>query len=207
MNMRKPKSNAKKSKAKKPSATTQKPKIKVPWFLWTGLAVFLLILAYLLPFVQTNRYSFDVDLEQEQFVDQASNQRKSQPTTLHLPSLDLTLPIDATNIEDGEWEVPEEAVGHLAISSRPGENNNVVMYAHNRPGLFGQLHQLEPDNLIIVEAQDGSEHIYQVFSKRITTPDDVAVVLPTESEQLTLYTCDGWLDRDRLVVKARPFGD
>ncbi len=130
--------------------------------------------------------------------------RAEPPVRVKLGQLKIDLPLESSHIVNGIWETSNTQVSYLADSARPGEGGNIVMYAHNRPQLFGKLGKLQPGDTVQVEVADGTTYEYRVDSLTVVKPENVSAVLPTKKEVLTLYTCTGWLDSERLVVQATP---
>ena len=128
-------------------------------------------------------------------------QTKLPPTEIEFPTLKKNLVVSAGVINDGDWDLYDDKVAWLATSAVPGEGN-VILYAHNRRHLFGNLNQLKPGDKISV-TQGKTKIIYKVRESRNILPTDVNAILSPEN-QLTLYTCDGSFDQKRLVVYADP---
>lgn len=134
----------------------------------------------------------------------AAKQRQATPVQIKLPTNPSGINIVPARIKNGIWETSEEAATFLATSARPEENGNIVIYAHNKRQLFGNLHRVELGQNIEVITKDGKTHLYRIDEITTVKPDQVEVVLPADEEILTLYTCTGILDSKRLVVKAKP---
>lgn len=128
--------------------------------------------------------------------------RYAEPVEISLNSHPVA--IEPGNIADGVWQVSDERAIHLASSARPGENGNVIIYAHNRPHLFRSLHEVSEGDSITVQTDDLKTYEYKVTRVAVVTPEEITAVLPTSYEVLTVYTCTGWLDTKRLVVQAEP---
>lgn len=166
---------------------------------WFGIVLVIISASYI--WYQRRVLSFHV--VPASFDDQAEF-RQPQPATIKIAKLGLELPVTETWIENGVWQIADGQVSHLNTSSRPGENSNIVMYSHNQQHLFGKLSWLEPEDEIVVENEAGLARTYLVKQKQVVTPNDIQLVLPTNHELLTLYTCTGFLDQQRLVVQAEP---
>jgi len=115
------------------------------------------------------------------------------------------------------WAIdPWEArVGHLQgtawTDTQPG---NIALgghaeYPNGAPGIFYRLVNLEPgDTIMLIDA--GQLWHYNVVTTISVPYDDLSVVYPTETAQLTLITCDiptyntstGLYD-ERLVIIAQ----
>jgi LPXTG-site transpeptidase (sortase) family protein len=126
------------------------------------------------------------------------------PIEFKIHDLNISLPIIPVRIENGIWPVSNEAVTFLETSAYPTEQSNMVLYGHNRANLLKGLHQISIGDEMVVITQSGREHKYRVELIAVVEPSDVSLVLPTETEILTVYTCTGWFDSKRLVVQAVP---
>jgi len=129
--------------------------------------------------------------------------RYAQPASISFGTIDK-LEVVTASITQGIWETSDTAATHLDTSARPGEGGNVVVYGHNRRRLFGSLRNLQIGQTILISTTEGKQFEYQVAEREIVSPDQIEAVLPTEFEVLTLYTCIGWLDSQRLIIRATP---
>lgn len=130
--------------------------------------------------------------------------RGQEPTEIVITAIGLELPVIQTSIQNGIWQIPDTMVAHLASSARPREGSNIVLYAHNTQQLFARLPQVKVGDEVILTSGDGQQFHYQITETKIVNPNQVQEVVPTDYEVLTVYTCTGWLDSQRFVVKARP---
>lgn len=133
-----------------------------------------------------------------------SQQREAEPVEMKIESIGINLSIVPAQIVEGMWQTSDTDLTHLATSARPGERGNTVIYGHNRWGILAGLKNIKIGDQIIVKSEDDSIRNYSVEEILVVSPDQIEVVLPTEEEVLTLYTCTGFLDSKRLIVKAHP---
>ncbi len=112
--------------------------------------------------------------------------------------------IETMPLVDNKWGVSNTKTAFLQQSARPGEVGNIILYGHNRPSILGNLHQVHVNDIIIVTTSDGSLYSYKVFNRAVTSPTQVELLQPTTREVLTVYTCTGFLDSQRLIVQAHP---
>ncbi|MEK7165546.1 MAG: sortase, partial [Patescibacteria group bacterium] len=131
----------------------------------------------------------------------ANSVSRKAPTQIAFPALDLTLGVAEATITGDSWTLFETQASWLATSAEPGKGN-VILYAHNRKGLFGSLNKLQVGAQIDV-SHEGREYHYIVSEKQSVSPRDVNAIL-AGGDRLTLYTCDGTFDQKRLVVVALP---
>jgi sortase A len=119
---------------------------------------------------------------------------------LSIPRLGLS-----SMVREGDDETTLSlAVGHIPGTALPGEAGNVGVAGH-RDTIFRALRGIRKDDLIQFETLSGA-HAYQVDSKRIVKPDDVAVLEPGDVPALTLVTCYPFdyvgAAPDRFIVSA-----
>lgn len=130
----------------------------------------------------------------------AGEENAYPPERIVIPRISLDLTIAPGVISDNVWTLYDDKVSWLATSQMPGEGNT-ILYAHNRKGLFAPLKELVKGDLIKIFAAS-KEYSYRVSEVNTVTPSNINVLLSLK-DQLTLYTCDGILDRYRLVVVAK----
>lgn len=133
-----------------------------------------------------------------------SPQRGMLPVEIAFPRLNITQPIEEAEITHGVWLISPKNASHLATSARPGESGNVVIYGHNKWSIFGPLVKVKPGDRITLTSAEGKTRDYEVKSITTVNPDEVQLVLPTAFEAITVYTCTGFLDSKRLVIRAMP---
>lgn len=127
-----------------------------------------------------------------------------RPTQIIIPSINVDLPIDEGEIKDGVWQISYKNATHLSTSANPKGGGNIVIYGHNKKVIFGNLPYLKVGEKISIKTSDGNIYQYKVTEKTWVTPSRVDLVSPTNTEQLTIYTCWGLFDNQRVVVKAIP---
>ncbi len=124
-------------------------------------------------------------------------------TSVSIQSLGISLPVFESSIINGVWEVPSKALGHLQSSSNPGQLGNIVIYGHNTADVLGKLVNINVADKISVNTD--RETVYSVKSISIVNSDDITVAQSENTAELTIYTCIGTLDSQRLVIKAIPY--
>jgi len=119
-------------------------------------------------------------------------------------SFRINLEVKKASVIDGYWEVFQESAGWGEGSGIPGEKGNQVIFAHARKGLFLPLRSIKVGEEIYV-LTEGEWYKYKVSDVKEVYPNETDVILPTEDERLTLYTCSGFSDEKRLIVTAFRF--
>lgn len=188
----------KKKKAKSSSRITFVKKI---------LGIVLILVGFFLlykPFIpQTNTAAkepivADIAFEKEEV--------QSEVKEIKIPRLSIDLSVTPSKIIDGYWEVSETTASHGMGSANPGEDGNVVVFAHARSGMFLNLRNVKKDDEVYILTDD-RKHKYVVYEITTVYPDDITTVAPSDSEVLTLFTCSGFFDEKRLIIKAVPQPD
>ncbi len=127
-----------------------------------------------------------------------------KPFNLKIAKAKISLNVEESGIVNGNWEVSRDGVSHLNTSGVPGNRGNVVIYGHNKSNILGPLETVRIGDEVTITTRDNENHIYKIKSIEVVSPSRVDVINPTEEEVLTIYTCTGFLDSKRLVVKAKP---
>lgn len=122
------------------------------------------------------------------------------PTTIswqeHVSALTPTL------LTQGQWPLSTET-GHYLLNSSPlHQPGNVIVYGHNTGDVFGWLLDVQPTDQLTLTDQSGTTYHYQIESVNDVTADDISWLKPSEQNILTVYTCSGWFDQYRRVVRA-----
>lgn len=107
-------------------------------------------------------------------------------------------------LQDDVWSISDSTATFLTQSARPGEGGNVVIYGHNTRPILGNIRTVKVGEEIAVTTADGQQHRYRVTWTKEVRPSDVSSVQPTDTEVLTVYTCTGFLDSKRFIVRAEP---
>lgn len=129
----------------------------------------------------------------------------SVPVSIHIPGT-LSLPIVESGKIHGVWIISNTSANHVQQSAVPGESGNIIIYAHNTYALFGPLQTVKIGDRIQIRTKDTVMHQYTVTLVHEVDVDNTFSLQPTQSEVLTLYTCSGFLDSKRLIVRAVPQG-
>lgn len=125
------------------------------------------------------------------------------PGRILIPTVKIELPVLPAKVVDNDWETFADSASYLLGSGIPGREGNTILYAHNKNRLFGPIRWLKKDDQITLANKKGEEFIYKVVETKIVSPETVEVLSATQDATLTLYTCTGFLDRDRFIVVAK----
>jgi sortase A len=143
----------------------------------------------------------------EQVVKQAAPpQQTSQPNHIVIPSMLLDAPIYEGSIKD-TYKVLEKGIWRWPNGSTPDKGGNTVLLGHrftytNPRGTLYYLNKVSVGDELAVY-YNNKKFVYQVAVVKVVPPTDVSIEAPSDTPQLTIYTCTPlWLPHDRLVVVA-----
>ncbi len=121
-------------------------------------------------------------------------------------TIDLLLEkeITAQEYKNGVWTIADTTVAHLVTSAFPYEPGNIILYGHNTQAVFANLKKIQLGNAVRLTLQNGAVRSYTVTEITEVTPDKVQYLQPTTTETVTIYTCAGFMDSKRLIVRAIP---
>ncbi len=124
------------------------------------------------------------------------------PIRIIIPELNIDLQVKQAKVNKGYWEVFSDSAGFGMGSAYPGEVGNQVIFAHAREGLFLPLKNAKIGQIVYVLTKD---HWFQYKVEEIkeVLPSEKEVIASTDEKVLTLYTCSGFADSKRLIIKAK----
>lgn len=172
------------------------------------------LILYLLIFsgISTSIYGFYIkyrsralSFSQEPVFIESIKNEYSIPANINIENAPVTIPVVPSKIIDGVWQVSDSFANYLDVSGKPGEGENIIIYGHNKKEIFGNL--LNRDligEMVEITTEDNNKYYYEITEKLTVSPSEMSVVEPTDYEVLTIYTCTGFLDSKRLVIKAIP---
>ena len=103
-------------------------------------------------------------------------------------------------------DAPLGKAAHYPGTGWPGDGTNIYLYAHARDGSFLALWDARVGDVVVLDLADGSQRSYVVSKILPRAPwNDLRLLRPTASEQLTLQTCtSNKKTAPRFVVIAVP---
>ena len=119
-----------------------------------------------------------------------------------IPKINVEIPViyGVNTIDDNAVETAlESGVVHYADTALPGQDGNLVIVGHSSNNIFNSgkykfafvlLSRLSSGDTFYIQ-KDGKRYTYQVYDKKIVSPDDVSVLgLTSKPATATLITCD-----------------
>jgi LPXTG-site transpeptidase (sortase) family protein len=144
---------------------------------------------------------------------QASSQRASI-TRLEVPRIGINAPVITLGVDaKGAMKSPKgpTEVAYYDFSGEPGHTGNVVMSGHvdyidYGPAVFWRLRDLKVGDEIRLFLDTGATIVYRVVGSAYydeNTAPVADIIRQTTEETITLITCGGSFDRDRLEYDQR----
>lgn len=125
------------------------------------------------------------------------------PKSITIPEIFVSnLPIVPGGIIGDSWLLFNDKATYLQTSGLLGEGYNTVIYAHSRNGLFKNIKELEIGNKIHILGDNDVLYSYEVYGKETVNLKEVSKLKSTQPNIITLFTCDGPLDQDRVIIRA-----
>lgn len=166
--------------------------------------IFLVIISSIHNFLRIRSLKLDNSVVQAYLAEPtAAALAPNYPTHITIPWY-VDVDIDPQVYHDGSWTVSENHASYLTLSSLPGHPGNIIIYGHNKRSILGNIRALKGSEKITLTMADGTTKFYQVKSIKEVSPTDPKLLAPTSEETLTLYTCSGFMDSQRFVVRAIP---
>jgi LPXTG-site transpeptidase (sortase) family protein len=130
--------------------------------------------------------------------------RPGSPIKISIPAIDINVSVKEATIKNGIWQTDRLTALHLNSSANPGEYGNIIIYGHNTPNIFKNLSDAKIGNSVIITTDSGIKNAYIINTIQTVSPNTISLIRPTKEEVLTIYTCTGFFDNQRLVIQAHP---
>ena len=132
------------------------------------------------------------------------NQENSpaSPKFLKLHNLTDQIPVLKADYDGKTWQLSEKMAVYVNGSALPGESGNTIIYGHNTDKVLGKLNKMEEGDKISLTMENNRIVSYKVDKKFIVSSTDTSILSQTLTPTLTIFTCDGFLDTHRLVIRA-----
>lgn len=154
-----------------------------------------------LKIVQGDIYSFNSLPPQTKY--SKNDSARISPARIKIAKINLDLPVIETKIQNGIWQIDKNGISHLQKSGVIGQNGNIILYGHNSWDRLGNLSKVSVGDSLEVIGSDDKRYYYIVQSTNVVSPSFVQILSPTGGQEVTIYTCYGFADLKRFVVKAK----
>jgi LPXTG-site transpeptidase (sortase) family protein len=185
-------------KTKKPKSFLQQ---NIPMILMV-IGIFFMSLSAIHWYLRYQALSLDKELL-AQYASYEIAGAEKRPVQIKIPWF-VDVAISQQILIDNQWTIAEKEASYLANSARLGEAGNIIIYGHNTRQILGNIRALKGNEIITLTSAEGKEYLYQVSEIAEVDPNQTKYLLPTEEEVLTLYTCSGFMDQKRFIVRAKP---
>lgn len=126
-----------------------------------------------------------------------SDPNSTSPVKIVISDIDISVPVKAAP----NYQFSDNEAIFINSTQAIGEGNSVI-YAHNWDKLFGKLKKVKIDDSITIYLANGKQANYKVSQIHTVPADTINILKATSDSRLTLFTCTGFFDKDRLVVVA-----
>ncbi len=103
---------------------------------------------------------------------------------IRIPGADLDLAV----FEGVSEDILRRGPGHVPGTGLPTGGSNCVIAAH-RDSFFRPLRKVKVGDRLFLTGETGEEREYRLAHSQIVSPDQVGVMAPTPTDQVTLVTC------------------
>ena len=144
------------------------------------------------------------DIDQQILITKTQTyENNNSPKLVKTDKLNLNLAIEGVDIIKGQWPVSKYAVTYLKSSEKLAGEGSVIIYGHNKINVFGQLGLLKIGDQINLTLSNNENINFTVYQKVVVSPNQLSALKSSNGSTLILYTCTGFADSNRLVVKAK----
>lgn len=138
---------------------------------------------------------------------QLEETQRQQATPVHLQiGTYLNIGIESGTVQNNVWSVSPTQATYWSESGLPGFGGNIVIYGHNTRSILGPLRWVPKGEMIVLTTTAGEKVEYQITEIHEVNPNQVEFLQPTDEETVTVYTCSGFLDSKRYIVRAQRLG-
>lgn len=124
------------------------------------------------------------------------------PVRIIIRDLNIDLPIYPAKVINNQWDTTTQGASYLISSPIPGERGNSIIYGHDWASLFGPLLNARQGEKVEIEFTDKTRKIFVIRQTSVVANNQPGVLAPTKDRRITLYTCTGFLDSQRMVAVA-----
>ena len=96
--------------------------------------------------------------------------------------------MDLAVFEGVSEDVLRRGPGHVPGTGLPTGGSNCVIAAH-RDSFFRPLRRLKVGDRLYLTGETGDEREYRLARSQIVSPEEISVMAPTPTDQVTLVTC------------------
>lgn len=124
------------------------------------------------------------------------------PTRIIIKDLGIDLPIYPAKMINNEWQTTTQGASYIISSPIPGDTGNSIIYGHDWASLFGPLLNARRGGKVEIEFADKTRKIFVIENTLVVPGNELDILAPTKDRRITLYTCTGFWDSQRMVAIA-----
>lgn len=145
---------------------------------------------------------------QEESVAIVTNEKRQNeiPKRIILDSVNIDLPVIESPFENGSW-VASEHFASYAQGTSPLDSSygNTLIFAHARSKLFKPIIKAKEGDVVRVYSES-KIYYYKIVDREIVSPYNVEVLESPAKHIITLLTCVGVDDENRLLLQGELIG-
>ena len=132
--------------------------------------------------------------------------REDIPKRIIVKSVNIDLPVIESPFEGGSWIASEHFASYAqGTSPLNSDNGNTLIFAHARSKLFKPLLKAKVGDLVSVYS-DSQIYYYKIVDREIVSPYNVEAIESPAKYKITLLTCVGANDENRLLLRGELIG-
>ncbi|MCA9349736.1 sortase [Candidatus Saccharibacteria bacterium] len=146
-------------------------------------------------------------LEQDASFEQEYIPAKPAQIKIERLGVDLKVLDGEYDVTNSTWTLSQDSAHYALQTSLPNfDYGNTLIYGHNLDNIFGSLKDLIIGDILILSDSSGVEITYKFVGFDLLTPNDTSIFYYQGDPQLSLLTCHGLFDSERLLSKFQPVG-
>jgi hypothetical protein len=124
-----------------------------------------------------------------------------EPTVLKIDDL-IAVAVEPMRASSGTVLVSETKASWFLGSSTLDKPGNVIVYGHNKQEILGNLPRIRVGDEVTLEGIDGEAYRYRVTVSKPVGVKDISWLEKTTQPVVTIYTCYGFMDSQRWIVRG-----
>lgn len=134
---------------------------------------------------------------------EASDSARLKAVQLLVEEREMQVPLITGSVDaEGNWKLSNDAGLVIQSAGATASESGTIIYGHNFSRILGGLNKVQVGDEVELLLSDWSTEKYLVVDVAQVAPEDVISVVEGDERELVIYTCSGFLDSKRLVVRA-----
>lgn len=128
---------------------------------------------------------------------------QAYPGWIYIPEIKVSLPVLPAEKKGNNWPTTDKGISYLINSPIPGDQGNAILYGHNWESLLGNLKKVKEGDKIIINLFNGEKRTFIIDFIKEVNRNETYVLDSKSDKRITLFTCSGFFDQNRLVVSGK----